>query len=45
MLNLEVILSYIIKLKIIQRWEEMDVEKGTAQLNTFINELQNPISI
>ena len=43
--TLEVILSYIIKLKIIQRWEEMDVEKGTAQLNTFINELQNPISI
>jgi len=43
--TLEVILSYIIKLKIIQRWEEMDAEKGMSQLNTFINELQNPISI
>ncbi len=43
--TIEVILSYIIKLKILKRWEEMDDEKGIARFDKIINELQNPISI
>jgi len=43
--TIEVILSYTLKLKILLRWENIEMEKGKNRFDNIINELQNTVNI